>query len=273
MTSTASLDLQSVQGTMLIPVWGRAKYSKKYSHILEDKDAINIIQNQSIDFSGIEKTFGDFSGLCYIVRARRMEDAVRSFIAKHPKATIVNIGSGLDTGFFRVDNGQIHWYNLDLPDSIAYRKSLLPDSDRNTSIAKSFFDTSWFDDIKFHKNNGIMFISGGVFYYFKEEQLKAVFSSLAHRFPGGELYFDAESKTAVEKSNAMVMKSGNRGAKMYFYVNNSNMIQSWSPAIRNVAIKPFFKGLPYKDGLRLRMQMIFMDKLGFMKFVHVKFSN
>lgn len=273
MSNSASPDSQSVQGTMLIPLWGRAKYSTKYPDILEDKDAMEIIRNHSFDFSGIEKTFGDFSGLCYIVRARKMEDAIRRFIAEHPKATIVNIGSGLDTGFSRVDNGSINWYNLDLPDSIAFRKTLLPDSKRNRSVPKSFFDTTWFDDIIFNKDNGIMFVSGGVFYYFKEEQLKVVFSAMAHRFPGGELYFDAESKTGVEKSNEMVQKTGNKGAQMYFYVNNSKEIQSWSSDIQKVEIDPYFKGLHYKDSLKMRTQMAIMDKTGLMKFVHVKFAG
>ncbi len=271
MNSSKSLDLQSVQGTMLIPLWGRAKYSKPYSHILEDKAAIEIINKQTFDFSGIEKTFGDFSGLCYITRARKMEDAVLKFITKHPKATIVNIGSGLDTGFSRVDNGQIKWYNLDLPDAIAYRKTLLPDSERNISIAKSLLDESWFDDIYYDKSNGIMFISGGVFYYFREEQLKPIFTAMASRFPNGELYFDAESKGAVEKSNEMVRKTGNKGAQMYFYVNSPKVIKDWTPAIREVTIEPYFKGLPYKDSFKLQMQRTLMDKLGLMKFVHIKF--
>lgn len=273
MSHPTPLDLQSVQGTMLIPLWGRAKYSAKYPNILQDKDAMEIIRKHSFDFSGIEKTFGDFSGLCYIVRARKMDDAVRRFMEQHPKGTIVNIGAGLDTGFSRVDNGSIHWYNLDLPDSIAYRKTLLPDTERSTCIPKSFFDESWFDDIHFDKDNGILFISGGVFYYFKEEQLKAIFSTMARRFPGGEVYFDAESKTAVEKSNEMVQKTGNKGAQMYFYVNDATAIKNWSTAIREVSLEPYFKGLTYTDGLKTRAQMVVMDKAGMMKFVHVKFAD
>jgi hypothetical protein len=46
------------------------------------------------------------------------------FIEKHPEATIVNIGCGLDTTFSRIDNGKIQFYELDLPDVIALRKNL-----------------------------------------------------------------------------------------------------------------------------------------------------
>lgn len=272
MNQPVTLDLQSVQGTMLLPLWGRARYSAKYSEILEDKAAAEIVNNLPFDFSKIEKSFGEFSGICYLIRARKLEDTVRHFIKDHPRATIVNIGAGLDTGFSRVDNGSIHWYNLDLPDSIAFRKTLLPDTERNTSIAKSFFDTSWFDDIVFQPEDGILFLSGGVFYYFEEEQIKQIVTAIAQRFPGAAVCFDAESKSAVEKSNQMVKKTGNKGAPMIFYVNNAEQIQSWSSLVEKVTIEPYFYGVPQnKFGFLLRMQMAIMDRFGMMKFVHIKF--
>lgn len=120
MNSKTELKSQTVQSTMLLPLWGRATASEKNPGILYDKEAIEIINNCDYDFSGVAKTFGEFGGLCYVVRARKTEDTIRKFIGRHPRATIVNIGAGLDTTFSRVDNGTIRWYNLDLPDAIAF---------------------------------------------------------------------------------------------------------------------------------------------------------
>ncbi len=55
---------------------------------------------------------------------------------------MVNVGAGLDTSFSRVDNGNILWYNLDFPNSIAFPKRFIPDCQRNISIAKSLLDTT-----------------------------------------------------------------------------------------------------------------------------------
>lgn len=275
MNKKSELGSQTVQSTMLLPLWGRATASEKNPEILNDKEAIEIIKNCNYDFSSIAKTFGEFGGICYIVRARRIEDTIRKFIQKHPCATVVNIGAGLDTTFSRVDNGRIRWYNLDLPDAIAFRQKFIPDSSRNTSIAKSLFDISWFDDVAFHPKDGILFISAGVFYYFKEEQLKEIFKAMAHRFPGGELYFDAESRQAVKKSNRMVQKTGNKGAMMYFYVNNVKDIEEWSPNIHAVACEKYFLGIPankkWSSGIRFMMRA--SDWLKMMKFVHLRFSD
>ncbi|MFD0770091.1 class I SAM-dependent methyltransferase [Bacillus sp. CGMCC 1.60114] len=269
------IDLQSVQGTMLIPLWGRASGSEKNPEILDDKEAINIIKECDFDFADIAETFGEYGGITYIVRARKIDDTIRNFITKHPRATIVNIGSGLDTTFSRIDNGTINWYNLDLPDAIAFRKTLIADSPRNVSIAKSFFDISWFDDIKFNENDGILFVSAGVFYYFQENQLKEMFSAMAQRFPGGELYFDAESKFALGLSNRTVKKSGNKGAMMYFYVNNPKSMEKWSSKIKVLNCESFFKGIPTKKQWEssTRVMVRIVDLIKMLKFVHLRFED
>ena len=49
-----------------------------------------------------------------IARTLVFDELVKEFIGRNPTATIVNIACGLDTRFYRVDNGTITWYNLDL---------------------------------------------------------------------------------------------------------------------------------------------------------------
>jgi O-methyltransferase involved in polyketide biosynthesis len=275
MKTDSVLDPQSVQATMLLPLWGRAKYSELNADILDDKEAIEIIKGCGYDFSAVDRVFGEYAGLCYIYRARKIDDAVRAYISKHPRATVVNIGAGLDTTFSRVDNGQIRWYNLDLPDATAFRRTLIPDSAHSTDITKSFFDMSWFDDIMFNKSDGVIFLSAGVFYYFHEEEIKSAVREMAHRFPGGELHFDAQSKTALGKSNSMVRKTGNTNALMYFYVNNAKSLESWSPEIESVSCEPFFRGIPKKkhwsSGTKLIMSLA--DTLGMAKFVCLRFAS
>jgi O-methyltransferase involved in polyketide biosynthesis len=259
---------------MMLPLWGRAEYSRLNPDILDDKEAIEIVRNCAYDFSAVSRVFGEYGGLCYIYRARKIDDAIRAYIKKHPRATVVNIGAGLDTTFSRVDNGQIRWYNLDLPDAMAFRQTLIPDPERSAGIAKSFFDTSWFDDIAFSEDDGIIFTSAGVFYFFHEEELRSVVAGMARRFPGGELYFDAQSKIALGKSNSMIKKTGNTNALMYFYVNDAKSLESWSPEIRLGYCEAFFRGIPKKKNWSLgaRLFMSLADMLGMTKFVCLRFA-
>jgi O-methyltransferase involved in polyketide biosynthesis len=128
----------------------------------------------------------------------------------------VNIGSGLDTTFSRVDNGSIYWYNFDLPEAIEFRRTLIHDSERNVLIPMSVFDFTWFEKINFESEKGILFIAAGAFYYFKKDEIKRLFCTMGEQFSNGMMVFDAESKAAVKKSNAMVRKSGKKGPQMFF---------------------------------------------------------
>jgi len=87
---------------------------------------------------------------------------------------VVNIGAGLDATFYRVDNGLIHWYDLDLPDVIELRKQFLTETDRTTYIAKSFLDPSWCKCIK-QTEDGVFMVAGGLLRYFEEAQVKQFF--------------------------------------------------------------------------------------------------
>jgi len=170
--------------------------SEIQSEILDDLKAIEIIKNVDYDFSNIEDYLGEWRGLGLMVRAKNFDIAVKKYIENHPSATIVNIGAGLDTTFYRFDNGTIKWYDLDLPSAILFRKKLLSESERNKFISKSALDYSWFDEIEFNLNNGIFFIAGGFVYYFKEDEISTLIIEMAKRFPKAELIFDATSKLA-----------------------------------------------------------------------------
>jgi O-methyltransferase involved in polyketide biosynthesis len=106
---------------------------------------------------------------------------------------VVNLGAGLDATFYRVDNGLIHWYDLDLPAAIDVRRRFFPEPDRVTYIAQSLLDPSWCKDI--NTENGVFMIAEAVFQFFDEAQMKQFFLMLADNFPGGEIVFTTMSRS------------------------------------------------------------------------------
>lgn len=95
------------------------------------------------------------------------------YITEHPRASVINLGAGLDTTFYRIDNGLIHWYDLDLPTVIDLRRQLLLDHDRVTYIAKSFLDPSWCEEV--NAQNGVFMIAAGLFHYFEGRRYDSSF--------------------------------------------------------------------------------------------------
>jgi len=225
--------LGDIKETMLGPLWARAKYSQIYPELLNDQKAIEIFENIDYDFSKIQEYLGEWRGLGLLVRAKSFDEALLQYIEKYPNATVVNIGAGLDTTFYRVDNGTVKWFDLDLPDAIEYRKKFLPESDRNTFISKSALDYSWFDDTKYSQENGIFFIAGGFIYYFKEEEISSLFNAMAEIFPDGEIVFDCISKLAVKVGNKRAKKAGIKTPFWHLAIGDPvKKISGWSDKLQ-----------------------------------------
>ncbi|HYA61082.1 MAG TPA: class I SAM-dependent methyltransferase [Candidatus Acidoferrum sp.] len=198
------IKLTGVSETLLFCLWGRAQLSKKYSSLFYDAKAVELAEKIDYDFSNSEVPFeGIWLNISLkgnlppfglpALRAKKFDEKIKAYIKEHPRASVVNIGAGLDTTFYRVDNGTIQWYDLDLPAVIEIRRQLLPEPDRTTYIAESLFDPSWCKDI-IYTDGGVFMVVGGVLPFFEASEVKQFFSMLADNFPGGEIIFDAPSK-------------------------------------------------------------------------------
>ncbi len=264
------IELGSVQETLLLPLWGRAIETQKQNPLLTDNTAVSLIDRLSYDFSAIATNVNKLSMASWIARSIFFDERIRQFISVYPKATIVNIGCGLDTTFNRVDNGQIKWIDLDLPDSIKLRKQFIPESDRNIFIAKSALDTDWFESVNSDKN--IMLLIAGVIYYFDENEVKTLFENFHKFIPGVEVIFDYSSKKGTDVANKKVIDKGgmNKAAYLKWGIDNIFEIEKWSNNIKVLINMPMFKEHKKKYPLIKRIGMNISDSLKIMSLAHVK---
>ena len=222
--------LEGIEETLIFPLWARAKDFEEEHPILNDQKANEIINDFNFNYSEIEKDYGLMQIIAMSVRSKNIDDVIKNFLEDHPKATVVSIGSGLGTAFYRVDNGKIKWYDLDLPNVIDIRKKLLPEIERVKYIGKSVFDYTWFDDIKYG-DDGLIFLANGVLMYFDENQLIDLFSALATRFPGREIVFDAHSKIAITAGNKVNLERYGVNARMKWGIRRAKKITRWNVRI------------------------------------------
>lgn len=120
-----------------------------------------------------------------VVRLREFDRFVRGFLVRHPAATVVHLGCVLDARFQRVDNGQVRWFDLDLPDVIALRRRLLPEADRNRYVAGSAFDPGWMDQLAAADGDSVLVVAEAVLPYFEEAHVRDLIVALRRRFLGG----------------------------------------------------------------------------------------
>lgn len=262
----------SIEETLLLPLWGRAYETQKSSPRLIDERAVEIIQRIDYDFSDIEKTQA-MSQHGWVSRSLHTDRVAHEFIKKHPEATIVNIGCGMDTTFSRIDNGTIMFYELDLPDVIELRRRFYEDSDRHKSIASSFLDTQWFEKIEVR--DGLLFLAGGVFMYFDEEQIKTFFMKAADHFNECEFFFDALSPMGMKIAKKQVLKKGGMGMSMDggWGLKPVSSLEKWDQRIRVIRSFPMSKGMKKGIALQFKIMGAITDMLGVCSMVHMRIGS
>ena len=195
-----SIEKNTVQETLVIPLYGRKMCTQLYPDLYQDPAAIHLIGQLDYDFSLLEKrSSGLFHRFGFLEVAMRQKDLaweVRDYLRAHPKAAVVNLGCGLDTTGRRCDNGTCKLYNLDLPEVIAVRDRLLPPGEREENIPCNLNDTEWCSRID--ASQGAVLFASGVFYYFLTEQIHTMIRATAAAFPGGRLVFDGANPRAVK---------------------------------------------------------------------------
>lgn len=186
--------LEDVQKTALIPLVIRALETERDNARIVDQRAVEITQALNVDCQKYD-AFLSHEGV--VARTILIDEAVRSFVAKHPHAVCVNMGCGLDNRFERVDNGTIDWYDVDLPSSIAVRREIYKDTDRRRMMAADVLAGDWLDGIA--SDRPTLFIAEGLFMYFEKDEIARILRSITSAVEPGCLVVELMSPAVVGK--------------------------------------------------------------------------
>ncbi|MGZ4909098.1 MAG: class I SAM-dependent methyltransferase, partial [Halobacteriota archaeon] len=73
------------------------KLAQEWPSLFHDPQAVRLFKHIDYDFSSIDEALGLEGGSVPAAYAKQFDDKVRSFVARHPDASGVNLGAGLDT--------------------------------------------------------------------------------------------------------------------------------------------------------------------------------
>jgi len=196
--------LGAVQETLFIPLAARARETQRKHPVLRDPKAVELVQ--SIDYDAGKYSRGA-GGLVTVLRTAIIDFWVRSFLAAHPAATVVEIGTGLNTRFERVDNGQVHWFDLDLPDVIELRRTFFADTDRRRTVAASVLAEEWLPAVA-QSRRPYFFVADGVLAYLPEEEVMAALARIAGQFPGALIALDTYPRQILDRQHRLAARKG-----------------------------------------------------------------
>ena len=213
---------------MLITLWAKATENQQRKPLLRDEKAAEIISKIDYDFSKFKKASFSQAGVC--VRASLIDEEARAFIAAHPDAVVIQLGAGLDARYERLGCPPVtHWYDLDLPEVIAIRRQLLPETEKNTYLSLSLFDEEWIKTVKKH-NAPVLIILEGVLMYFDEEQVKTFFNMVCSQLNNTTILLEILAYMLVKhaKQHDAVSKTEHKAEFRWSILNTADMEQ-WNP--------------------------------------------
>lgn len=132
--------LTEIPETMLTTLWAKAVETDRPDPLLRDEKAKEIIGQIDYDFSKFNNVKLSQLGCC--IRAKLIDNEARQFLARHPDAVVIQLGAGLDARYERLGRPEVtHWFDLDLPEAVDLRRRFLTETDRNTCLSESMFET------------------------------------------------------------------------------------------------------------------------------------
>ena len=261
-------DFSTVEDTLFVPMLGRIYATENYPDILNDKKALELKAKLPKNLKG-QDTQTQYTLMASAVRSTNMDRYIKDFMKRKANGIVVQLGAGLETTFFRNDNGKTIWYEVDLPDVINYRKELIGTSERDRVIAADAFGEDWIMEVrKNHPTEPIMVTASGLFYYFEEKKVTDLFKMLGN-YGEIELLFDTVNSSGMKRMSKYMKQVGHADAAMYFYVDKGEDLAK-EVGGKLLQEEPYYAHIR-KKGFRFmtNMSMKISDKCMMVKMLHL----
>lgn len=162
-----------------------------------------------------------------IARTIVLDRLVGEYLAAHPGATVMNLACGLDTRCYRMQ-GYAHWYNLDLPETIAVREALLPESGSISQLAMPAMD-DWGAAVEGPSGPALVIIEG-LTMYLTQADVQRIFAVIAGRFPAATVFTETMNPMVVKRFKEKSIEGSK--AKFTWGVKDGRALAALLPGFR-----------------------------------------
>ncbi|WP_020500285.1 class I SAM-dependent methyltransferase [Sciscionella marina] len=229
--ATGTVDFTDVKWTMLVTLYHRARDSRSARPILGDTVAAEAIDRIDYDFGSFRMRATSGDRALVVLRAKRLDEWASDFLARHPEATVLQLGCGLDGRAIRLDLPErVRWFDVDLPEVIELRRRIYEERPGYRMIGSSVTDTEWLAEIPAERP--VLVIAEGLLMYLEREQVRTLLSRITERFSGGELLFDGAVSWVVRVSR--MLPGFTSAFRMNWSIDGGAEIEHLIPTLRRV---------------------------------------
>jgi len=263
-TDVFDVKITDISSTMLLTLYCRAAESQSPDPVINDPEAVRITSILNSRLAGSEDRMYRELGqgkldrklmLFISLRARKFDGYARAFLLSNPGGTIINLGCGLDTRFWRIDNGVMSFYDLDLPEVIEIKKKLCRETERYHMIASSVLDYNWLSLLKNQAVGPVLFLAEGLFMYLEKKDVRELVLKLQSGYPGSELVCEVVNESVAHGwlKALMDMRMHKQlhvggGATFLSGIKDGREMESWSPGIKLMDEWSYFDSTEKKLG-------------------------
>jgi O-methyltransferase involved in polyketide biosynthesis len=225
MNKKTQITLSPEQETLLIPLYAKAQPGNP---LFFDPSARDILERIDYDFTRLHVPYKTVVLVCQ--RAKKLDAVARAFVAEHPRGVVLHLGCGLDSRFWRVDNGQVEWYDLDMPPVIDLRRQFYAEQERYHLIASSVTNLEWTNAVS-AADRPVLIVAEGLLMYLSEADVKRLLLRLREAFPACWLIADVFSQMTA-RSAAKHPSLKQTGASLGWGIDDPHEVESWGQGIR-----------------------------------------
>jgi O-methyltransferase involved in polyketide biosynthesis len=238
----SAFSISDVSSTMLITLYARARESLSKDPVITDPKAVEMIEIIKKEIAGsddpihrkiLKNKYNPKLAVTMALRCRRYDRYVLDFLSENPGGTIINLGCGLDTRFYRVDNGRVLWFDIDFPEVINLRKRFLEENTRHKFIGNSILNPGLITQVK--KGGPYLILAEGLFMYLQEADVKELLKRIQKELGTSEIVCEVTNRFWVKKMKSpwMIWKFRKQlgmtgGALFSFGIPDSRYFEKWS---------------------------------------------
>jgi O-methyltransferase involved in polyketide biosynthesis len=237
MADKLRVDLTGAPETMLATLYAKALDADRPDSVLHDRWARQVVEQIGYDWPRTGITVRNSPSVA--LRSKHFDGWARQFLDVHPVSTVVHLGCGLDSRYFRLDPGpDVEWYDVDYPDVATLRQRFFPTPDHYHVVAASVTDPAWLAEIPSERPT--LVLGEGLTMYLTASDGIALLRRMVAAFPSGELQFDAFNRLGIRSAwtNTPVRHSG---ARLSWGIDGPDDILDAVPGTRLLSWLPVFE--------------------------------
>jgi O-methyltransferase involved in polyketide biosynthesis len=226
--SKLSVNLTGASETLLIPLAARAQEARRPGSGYEDPRSLAFVERLDLDLECFTREWKTMATV--VGRTKILDREVQAFFSRHPEgAQVVNVGCGLCTRFWRIDDGRVRWIDLDLPAVIALKRALVDETNRYTLMAADALGEGWLDAVP--GDRPVLFVLEGFTMYFSAAQVKGLLTMLGQGFPRSEALIEVMSRFLLHMLARGTKSVESTGARLDFGMSRPAELEALVPGL------------------------------------------